>query len=617
MNRICLSRIEVEAFKNFADTSTLDVASLPVGLHMVRGRNLVSKQLGSNGSGKSSFFSDAPTWCLSGQTSGGLKTTDVRSWLTKGRPRVALTLQSGKEEITIQRGPRATDLSVNGRAVSQDEVDALDGLNHTIRCQAIFMGQGAPLFLDLTPRDKMGVLSDALGLERWEARAQAASARGRALEERARMHQGKISGLETARNHAQEALTSAHSASSGWAEEHIRQLEKLRLTARQARARADELEERRKKESLTWDTVGTQAQLLRPSVESARTELRTRQMEVRGVRGEIASVRRAIEDAEKKLAAFAELGECPTCGQAVTKKDAARHAAELRADVAQRRKLVSQLEKSESVHNNTISLLEARLSNEEPRLKKLEADETRTGDALRLLERGVGEAQGQATAAEKLLEQVESEENPHRSAAQEARNRLDELVRALQEEEEVLKRVQSSAERAQFWARGFREIRLGVIDSVVADLTDTTSEVLDGLGIGDWEVRYTTEQETKSGSIQRALVATVRSPSAPEGIHWESYSGGERQRLRLAGALALSEVLLAHAGSSLDYRVLDEPTRGLSREGVRDLIEVLNDYAQRSKLKIFYIDHTSEDSSQFESVITVIGRPDGAVVASN
>ena len=138
--------------------------------------------------------------------------------------------------------------------------------------------------------------------------------------------------------------------------------------------------------------------------------------------------------------------------------------------------------------------------------------------------------------------------------------------------------------------------------------------MLDGLGLGDWSVDYATERETKSKTTQRALTTTVRSPSAPDGVRWEVYSGGERQRLRLAGALALSEVLLAHAGVSLDFRVLDEPTRGLSSEGVRDLVEVLGDYAERGGLKIFLIDHVAQEGASFSSMITVENSADGAEV---
>lgn len=611
---ISLVGIEVEALKNFAAPARLDVGALSPGLHFVRGRNLVSPQLGSNGAGKSTFFSDAPTWCLSGTTASGLRTTDLKSWLTKKRPRVKLTFSSDGGEVALQRGPRAEDISINGKTVGQDAVDALDGLNHAARCQAVFMGQGLPLFLDLSPGDKMGVLSDALGLERWEARARAAGERGRGLEARAGGLEGEIRGLEAARGHAQDALGRARTASDAWAGGQASRLEELASAARILRERARELEGLRGEADLAGDSAGLEANLLRPGVESQRGGLEGLRGEAREARAQAEAERAARYRAEEALAAFDERGECPACGQAVTKKDAARHAAELRAEITLRKTQASRHLRAQRELEAKIAEGEALLSSLASQLRKAEDAEREADGKLRLLERELGAAASRASAAEEALLRAQAEEDPHRQAVMDAARRLREIDAGLKEKGELLRRLRASAERAQFWARGFREIRLGIIDDIVADLRETTAEVLEGLGLGDWQVDYLTERETKSGATQRALSAVVRSPAAPERVRWEVYSGGERQRLRLASALALSEVLLAHAGTGYNFRVLDEPTRGLSPEGRRDLVEVLGDYARQAGLKIFYIDHTSAEGAQFASSVEVVGRPGGARV---
>ena len=74
-------------------------------------------------------------------------------------------------------------------------------------------------------------------------------------------------------------------------------------------------------------------------------------------------------------------------------------------------------------------------------------------------------------------------------------------------------------------------------------------------------------------------------------------------------------MLLAHAGVQIDLRVLDEPTRSLSREGVVDLCDLLADYAERAGLTIYYVDHQAVESAAFASTTTIVNDAQGARVA--
>ena len=163
-----LVKIKIEGFKNFDQAASLHLDQLAPGLHLVRGRNLVNERLGANGAGKTTFFSDAPTWCLFGRTVGGLRTGECQTWLSDKPPIVSVTMRHNDDvEYLITRGPKATQLEINGRAVGQEDVDALIGLSYDAWGQAIIFGQGQPLFFDLTAANKMDLLATALNLERW------------------------------------------------------------------------------------------------------------------------------------------------------------------------------------------------------------------------------------------------------------------------------------------------------------------------------------------------------------------------------------------------------------------------------------------------------------------
>lgn len=609
-----LVALEVEAFKVFADRTSFRVAGLAPGLHQVRGANRASPRLESNGAGKSTLFSDAPTWCLYGRTVEGLRTSDVQAWGSKRRARVAITLRciDGRER-TVQRGPRASDLTVDGKVVGQEDVDALVGLSFDAWCQAVVFGQGQPLFFDLPPRAKMDLLAEALGLERWERRAEAAAARARRLEARRAGLEGEARGLEAALEHAQAAQRAAQIASERWAGDQAILLEKTAAALKSERARAAGLEARLGDASMASDRAGTAARLLRPDVEALRGALAGLEAECREANAQARRADDAVRALDSAAAALKKTGRCPECKQALSTAKAAAHAKEL---AARRKALTAELaraDKSAQVALQAADRARKALKRDEPRLLKLEEAERKAEGDLRLLERSVGEARGAAAAAEADLRRTEAAENPHQQASQDARAQAKAIRRQIKEAADKEAALAASAERAQFWAKGFRDIRLGIIDDVLEDMREATASVLDRLGLGEWEVDYATERETKSGTTQRALAVVVRAPSTPqEGARWEAYSGGERQRLRLAGALALSEVLLAHAGVELDFRVLDEPTRGLSREGVRDLVDLLGDYARERELKIFYVDHHSEEGHMFASTIAVERGPRGA-----
>lgn len=609
-----LVAIEVEAFKNFVEPVEFRVDDLAPGLHFVRGINRTNSRLGSNGAGKSTFFSDAVMWCLYGQGIGGLRTTDIKSWLTKKPPRVAVTIRKGRTEHIIQRGPRASALTIDGRTIGQAEVDALIGLDFMAASQAIIWGQSRPLFFDLSPRDKMQILSDALGLDRWERRADMAAGRAKRLGTALEGLRGEILGLETAQNHAELALREAREASEAWSGVHARKLEELASTTAAARARADDLGGRRGEAAMAADKAGTEARILSPEVDSARDALRHAEQACQ-------DADRLLETLDSELAviiehrrAFSEKRECPTCHQSVTKKDAAHHLRELRDQKSAVSKKLQTAKRAQEEAYKAREELRDKVVASEAILASLEKDERRNGDEQRALERELATAEAQAASAWQSQKDAEEETNPHRDTASSARKRLGEIKTGLRAATERIDKLEASIERAQFWVRGFRDIRLMIIDGALDDLRETTAAVLEDFGLGEWSVEYSTERETKSGTTQRALSVSIRSPTAPEGVRWESYSGGEGQRLRVAGALALSEVLMSRAGVTLDFRVLDEPTRGMGGSGVDDLCDLLGEYARDAGLRIFFIDHLARDSASFESTVMVETRKNGSAI---
>ena len=98
-------------------------------------------------------------------------------------------------------------------------------------------------------------------------------------------------------------------------------------------------------------------------------------------------------------------------------------------------------------------------------------------------------------------------------------------------------------------------------------------------------------------------------------MKWESWSGGERQRLKLVGTLALSDVLLSKAGVAANLEILDEPALYWSAAGVHDLCAFLSDRARETKRSIFFVEHSASESAHFSKVVTVVKDRKGAYIA--
>jgi DNA repair exonuclease SbcCD ATPase subunit len=171
-----------------------------------------------------------------------------------------------------------------------------------------------------------------------------------------------------------------------------------------------------------------------------------------------------------------------------------------------------------------------------------------------------------------------------------------------------------SAGRFKYWVGAFKEIRLSLIDEVLQELEIASSEHAARLGLVDWEIKFQTERENKSGDISYGFNVLLYPPAQKEPVRWESYSGGESQRWQLATTFGLAEVLLARAGITSSLEIYDEPSQHLSPEGVDGLIEVLGERSIDERKTIFYLDHASLDRGLFNGIFTVIKDKAGSII---
>ena len=167
-------------------------------------------------------------------------------------------------------------------------------------------------------------------------------------------------------------------------------------------------------------------------------------------------------------------------------------------------------------------------------------------------------------------------------------------------------------EAINFWSSGFKRIRLFVIEETLKQLEIEINNSLTSLGLVDWKLLLDIERENKSGSVTKGFSVLVSNSENKKPVRFESWSGGETQRLRLAGDLGLANLIMERTGFINKIEFIDEPCEYLSREGINDLLESLHERAINEDKKIFLADHNILEFGDFEGTLSIIKDKSGS-----
>jgi DNA repair exonuclease SbcCD ATPase subunit len=605
MKAIYFDRLEVQDFKEFRGAHSLDLLALGPGVHFVSGWNFVEPRLGSNGAGKSSLW-DALCWCLYGKTVAGLRGVDVRSWGSKHQAEVRLTIRAGDKKTIVQRSTKTNGLWMDGKLVEQAEIDRLVGLSYEIFLHTILLGQGEPLFFDLKPTEKMTRLSQTIDLERWEERSSAARKLVQTYDaERAKI-EGQKEELGRTLAQAEQAASDIEAKAQAWDREQ----------EGAGKARAASLKEVRKALEFAANQMGNYDLAL----DSAETEAKATRRRKLGLEREYQKALGSAGLASAQLSTLLDEREqlankkthCPTCGQKLG--TSARVIQHVKARMGKLDKEIGAAQDANDAFVNAADKLQRQIDAAAKELRGFEdaADDAR--DNYTRAQSRKAEIEASIKQLEKERSQTEKAINPYADLVKKNKAELRKLDKMCEEIEALLVHVDAKRERTRHWIQGFKNVRLYLLQEVLEELSAVTQTLLPQIGLEDWIIEYAMERETQSGKVLPGLNVNITKPDADKPSKWESWSGGEGQRLRLVGAVALSQVLLRRAGIECSLLVLDEPTKHLSAEGVLDMIEFLADYGR--DYQIFYIDHSARDTKRFASGIRVERTAKGSRIIS-
>lgn len=227
-------------------------------------------------------------------------------------------------------------------------------------------------------------------------------------------------------------------------------------------------------------------------------------------------------------------------------------------------------------------------------------------DNLKRASRDVANVDQTLDNMEARYEALCKEVNPYKQVEQDRADQIKETTRELQANTRVIDDLTGLYNLATYWVRWFKEIRLQQIGEALEELEIEVNSCVNALGLVDWELQFDVDKETKSGTIQKGFTVTVRSPGNANPVPWEAWSGGESQRLRLAGNMGLANLIRSRTGTPLGLEVWDEPTNWLSPQGVTDLLDGLAQRAVTEQRQVWIVDHRTLGYAAFDGVYGVV-----------
>lgn len=617
-----LESIFVENFKSFSGKHEFNFLCRPPGLHFVTGDNQAEPELGPNGAGKSTIFADALYWILYGKSPRGLKASQVHSWGSDGGPTKGI-LKFGHHgtSVTLTRtwNPNSLLLQIDDlsppETVTQKDIEEFLGITEEACKNSIIISQFGSMFMDLSPSQKLALMSEILDLEKWETLSKRASTKESELKEELIDIDKNIHSNRALRVSIKNEIVSLKDLESGFEEERAEKVELKKIDIKEASEKLTDNDLNIKALKQKEDTISFLLKKLGKELKYTEKAFQPISDETRELEYSLNQINIDVEYLKRDKKKFESVGEaCPTCLQQVSKEHLLKTSLSFddeikkKAEAAEElNKLLTKKEKQFKKFNSKIEQIENEIQSAEKDLYKTSSDVYFEQKSKKLNEKN-------KLNIEIELSELESSENPYSvqiSSNKKHLNKIECKLKSLQtRKEDTEKQLRASS----YWKKGFKEIRLFLIEEAVYMLNIEVNNSLVELGMMDWKITFDMEKENKSGSIAKGFHVFIDPPVdlGQSPVPWESWSGGESQRLRIAATMGLANLIYNYTDIDCDVEVWDEPSAHLSEQGITDMITVLNERAENLQKKVFLIDHRSIDVGLFKSRINVVKTLDGS-----
>jgi DNA repair exonuclease SbcCD ATPase subunit len=583
----------------------------------MKGENLSDPELGSNGAGKSTIF-DVLHWCLFGSSIRGTKTPQLVPWQNSGTPWAEVTYKTNGQKKRITRSYHPNNLLVTHhgreRGVKQEQLEDIIGFSSDTFQNSIVIGQFSQMFFDLKPRDKLSVFTELLNLDYWLECSQRVTTTLSILREDQLEAEKSLARLEGVRSELKNTLSLTITEADEKAASSSNSYRVLKRKLREIKARKLDLEKRVINLQERIETRTIKDKKLAAKIGKLAKEPDPITATMRDVEGKTKEVQVRIKDLDESLLLLKKSkGICPTCKQKISPQ----HRRSEQQRIAQKRaNYVDRLYNLQVEHEALLKSLDEKLNHLEVIKQKLDhSKSTKLYLSLNKINSDIKESDNELDSTNQQITQLDQLSESYDKKIQKCKRRLTRNRQKMKEARKSLTELNNDMHLARYWVRGFKDIRLFEVDEALTSLQVEVNSYLANLGMADWSVSMEVERETKAGKLSRGFRVMVdpggenKSDSRP----WEAWSGGEGQRLRLAGTLALSNLILRQFNRTCNIQIWDEKLTWLSGSGKDDMLELLQETAKQENKIIFVVDQHTLDFP-FDNVINIVKDKEGSHV---
>ena len=610
-----IEKLTVSYFKVFRKKQTFHFPLAP-SLNFMFGENQVDKDMGSNASGKSSVW-DALCWVFYGKTARNIKASGVGNWEFNKPCTVTVEyvdVSGCRRVLTRTWRPVGLFFSETGENVNvtTEQVVGTIRMPYEAFLGIVLLPQFGTSFLSQKPAQRERYFSELLELDIWLELSKRAGVKA-GIEEVARKEYenalynivGKIESLK-AINYRKDI--------SEW-EGKVRQdmddlAEEIEsATVSLGKAYRDKL------------AITNRLEYLSESIEEKSEEvyqLRGRLQELEALHDELISLVAVCErERERVFVLYNDIyelkeGKCSLCGQSVSKKYYSAERKRLEDNLYERdMELEESIKKRDSCKKKLAELRqlkrELQIHIAEDREESLRIT-YRLEDLARMFNKAVLDVQDFQEELDVLCEAS----NPYKSKQAD----IDRKVERLEHKQRCsIVKIQERVERAEayrYWVVGFREVRLYLLSESMRQLEFEINEAMVQLGLIGWRISIGADRINNKGDLTggKGFEVYVSSPTSPKKVLWESWSGGESQRLMVASLMGASSLLKNKYGVFPSLEVWDEYTNYMSEEGVSDFLELMRDRSTNLGSQVWLVDHSRIQYSGFDNEVVVRRTPD-------
>lgn len=621
-----ITNLKINNFLTIGNADPLNLSNQ--GLVLIQGQNLDDSSAISNGAGKSSIV-DALCWVLYGSTARDITGDGVVNETAKKDCYVSVTLQDGDSFYSITRtrkhathgnktivmawsstSSEQVDISKGTEKETQGIIETIVGCTLEVFKAAIYAGQeDMPDLPKMKDKALKMLLEEAVGSEHLEkayeiARAELSEA-NKALERlqatetavRAEMvandaklaqqklrfddfeagRQGRVDAMKAeAINYINDAkkekaslslhpsmadlqakLDAPNKVKEIMAQERA-QLHDLNVAASNAKTTHD-------KAKFAMDAIASQAQVMKNNFDNAETEM-LKPCVTCGKPHDPSEIEEFKEHAEKGYHEALGLFK-----QAQTNYSKAKEEFELIASKVDAFKaaMTDGSEMLEEVKRVTVEMDTVRIIT-----AKVEALTRKAQECVESSKRIATEANPYLVTVDMLTKDIE---------ANQAR-----ITEVLLEIEEAQKKVEVATAATKVF--GPAGVRAQILDTITPFLNERTAEYLSALSDGNISAVWTTLTKTASGELREKFNIEVSNDKG--GKSFNSISGGEKRKVRLATMLALQDLVASRATKPIGVWLGDEIDDALDDAGLERLMGIL-DRKARERGTVLIVSHNA------------------------